>query len=229
MKKIIFISSIDGFDLIDNFKPKLAKYFMPDYLKNMPHDNKTVYPIINKLVPNVRTAKICPSFIDIYNEAIVLPAPCDIWLSVNSKEALWRTTNDKIKMDYHENGQFVDYLPNPKAVKGVFKLYYPYQAIVPKGYSFRQIPMLYDFNKEWHVAYGQYAADSISQIVLQIFYTSDKEEVLIKAGEPLCMYVPYKRENFKISFDKFEKYKDILNANFMKTVSSFKYSHRKFK
>lgn len=228
MKEIIFVSEIEGFDLIEEFKPKLAKYYMPEWFKNMPHDNKSFFKIINKLVPNIRTAKICPSFVDMFNEAIVLPAPCDIWLKITETEAFWRTSNEQIKMDYHENQQFVDYLPNPKAVKGVFKLYYPYAAISPKGYNFYQVPMFYDFNKEWQVAYGQFRADSISQIVMQILYTSNEEEILIKAGEPLCMYIPYKRENYKVSFGDYNKYKKTIKANFMKTVSSFKYSHRKF-
>lgn len=227
--KVVFTTNKIGFDELEEFKPRLAKSYMPEYFKNMPKDNTTAYPIVNKLVPNIRTAKVCPSFLDMYNQSIVLPAPCDIWLKVTEEHAEYRTSNKQIQMDFHQNSQFVDYLPNPKPVKAVFKLYYPYYAILPKGYNFKQVPMFYDFNKDWSVAYGQYQADEITEVVCQILYTSDKEEVLIKAGEPLCLYLPYKREDVKIEFDKFKKHETKINASIHKAVSRFIYSHRKFR
>lgn len=225
--QVKFTTNLKGFDLLDEFKPKLAKSYMPEYLKKMPKDNTKAYEIIHKLVPNVRTAKVCPSFIDIYTQSIVLPAPCDIWLKVTDEYGEYRTSNKQIQMDFHINPQFVDYLDNPKSVKGVFKLYYPYYAILPKGYNFKQIPMFYDFNKDWQVAYGQYQADTISEVVCQILFTSENEEVLIKAGEPLCFYLPYKREKVDISFERFDKYENKINADIHRNVSRFLYGHRK--
>tara|TARA_A100001201_G_C4094157_1_gene203114 strand:- start:1988 stop:2674 length:687 start_codon:yes stop_codon:yes gene_type:complete len=227
--KLVFTTNKSGFDHIEEFRPQLATKFMPDYLKIMPNDNKFTNKKLTKLIPNFRTAKVCPSFIDIYSQAIVLPAPCDIWLNVTKEEMEWRTSNSEILMDIHQNPQFVDYLPEPKPVKGVFKLYYPYYAILPKGYNFIQVPMFYNFNPDWQVAFGQYNADSIAEIVCQILFTSDKEEVLIKAGEPLCMYIPVKREKVKFSFGKFKDYQDRINETIHRNVSKFLYGHRRLR
>ena len=47
------------------------------------------------------------------------------------------------------------------------------------------------------VGYGQFDADKLPEVAIQIFYISDEEEIWIEAGTPLCYYVPLKEKNLR--------------------------------
>lgn len=229
MAKIIFTSDVVGHRDIKELQPQPAKNYMPLWFKHMPADVK--YDTDYSKIPNFRTAKLCPNFLDIFTEGFVLPAPCDIWLKVpkdNVDDWQWKTSNEAFDIEMHGRGQLNDYLPNP-VIKQIFKLNYPYRMILPKGYSVRQIPMFYDYNPDWHVAYGVLKGDVVNEINLQICFTSDNEEVLIKAGQPLCYYVPFKREDYKLVIDNdYDKYKAQIEGSMHRALSKFKNSYRKF-
>lgn len=223
MKKIKFVirPGFEGFDKVKNSLPKESKNITPQWYKDMPSSISK-----NKFVPDVKTAKMCPSFSDIYNEGFVIVAPCDFVLGYDSftNEYKWETSSKKFNLEIHGNDQLVNYANSD--VKMIFKIQLPYYAIVPKGYSFRQIPLFYEFNKDWQVAYGTYKADKVPEITLQIMYTSNKKEILIKQGTPLCQMIPYKREKFFMKILKHKpKYFEKANAGLLKAAVKFKHSH----
>ena len=227
--KTIFTSDVVGHRDIKEFQPQPAKNFMPDWYKKMPSDVK--YDTDYNKIPNFRTAKLCPNFSDIFNEGFVLPEQFDMWLIVHGDgvdDWIWKTSNSAFDIEMHGQGQLNNYLPNP-IVRQIFKLNYPWRIIVPKGYSIRQIPLFYDYNPDWHVAYGVLKADVVHEINLQICYTSKEEEVFIKAGEPLCYYVPFKREESKLVIDNnYDKYKAKIDGSMHRALSKFKNGYRRF-
>lgn len=223
MKQIKFVirPGFEGFDKINNSLPKESKHFLPDWFKNMPANISQ-----NKLRPEVKTVKMCPSFSTIFNEGFVLVAPCDILLKFDNKTKRyeWHTPNSKFGLEVHGNEQLIDYVNTD--IKMIFKIQMPYYAIVPRGYSFRQIPLIYNFNKDWQVAYGNFKADKVPELTIQIMYTSDKEEILIKQGTPLCQMIPYKREKFTMKIVKHKsKYFEKANAGMLKAAVKFQHSH----
>ena len=112
--KTIFTSDVVGHRDIKEFQPQPAKNFMPDWYKKMPSDVQ--YDTDYKKIPNFRTAKLCPNFSDIFTEGFVLPAPCDIWLSVPGDKVddwMWKTSNSAFGLEMHGQGQLHNYLPNP--------------------------------------------------------------------------------------------------------------------
>ena len=123
------------------------------------------------------------------------------------------------------NHQYVNHVQGD--VKHVFKLTYPYNIIVPKGYSIRQIPMFYDYNPEWHLAYGIFEADKMPEISVQLLYTSEDNEVVIKAGTPLGYYVPFKREKFSMEIGDYNEYRTKILEGWHRGVTAFKNSSRK--
>jgi len=193
MKKIIITTERKELLSINNIIPKPAYKDIPKYFKNIP-SNVERGP---SKFPNLRTAKQCPSFVDIFKEGIIIYAHCDMYLSVDeNKKHYWEVPEHTgFYLQHHTDNQFVDYFSNSN-IKKVFKIISPFQLIVPKGYSLRQVPLIYDYNPDWHIAYGVYEADKISEIVLQLMFTSKDNEVFIKSGTPLCYLVPFKREKF---------------------------------
>ena len=58
---------------------------------------------------------------------------------------------------------------------------------------------------------------------------SKEEEVFIKAGEPLCYYVPFKREESKLVIDNnYDKYKPQIEGSMHRALSKFKNGYRRF-
>tara|TARA_X000000950_G_scaffold162700_1_gene198911 strand:- start:3426 stop:4103 length:678 start_codon:yes stop_codon:yes gene_type:complete len=224
MKTITFVSRLIGFDRIKELQPYPAYKYAPKWFKQMPTDISEK----RSLIPKLRTAKLCPSFHEIFQEGFILPAPCDIWLSYKDDQWAWKVSNQNIAIEIHDNDQMVKYLPKEAGIKQVFKLLYPYEIIVPKGYSIRQIPMAYDFNKDWYVGYGQFDGDKLPEVAIQIFYISDQEEILIEAGTPLCYYVPFKREKFKIVIGSFKKFESWIAETQHRAFTSFKRSYRRW-
>ena len=228
-KEIVFVTRHKGFSNIKEFQPFKASKYTPTWYKDMPTDHKPNKNLFeSKLIPDQRTAKLCPSFHDVFSEGFILPAPCDIYLSVDGDNYSWKLSNNAFAIEIHGNDQMITYLPEESKPKQVFKLLYPYEVIVPKNYSIRQVPMIYDYNKDWHVAYGIFDAYKLPEVSLQIVYTSDKKEILIKAGTPLCYYVPFKKEKLDIKIGSFKDYEEWIYETQHRAFSSFRLAYKRW-
>mgnify|MGYP003113049321 FL=1 len=225
MVNIVITTQKNELLTIPKIIPKPAYKDLPKHFKKMPADVKRGY----SKFPNLRTAKHCPSFVDIFQRGILIYAHCDMYLRVNKDGThYWEVPpfND-FYLQHHSDDQFVDYYKNSN-VKKVFKIISPFEIIVPKGYSLEQVPLLYDYNPDWHIAYGVYEADKNSEVVLQLMYASTEEEIFIESGTPLCYLVPYKREKFTYSVKEYNnKYKRKMKSEFAKLNNSFNGNYRK--
>tara|TARA_R110000796_G_scaffold235069_1_gene354026 strand:+ start:1186 stop:1881 length:696 start_codon:yes stop_codon:yes gene_type:complete len=219
VKEIIITTSQEELLSIEKIIPKPAYKDIPKHFKKMPSNVERGA----ENFPNLRTAKHCPSFIDIYKEGIIIYAHTDMFVgSKGDGEFYWEVPpNNGFYLEHHSDNQFVDYYPNSK-VKQVFKIPSPFELIVPRGYSVRQVPLIYDYNPDWHIAYGVYEADKNQEIVLQLMYTSDKEHVLIESGTPLCYLLPFKREKYSYKVKKYSnKFKTKYSIEKAKLQNSF--------
>ena len=163
------------------------------------------------------TVKTCPSFLDIYKEGYVLLAPQDYLFRVEDNgDWTWRTPTEfenlspeNKQVEHHADFQFGSHLPKEAGVRKVFKLVLPMSMYMPRGYSIRQMPIPYSYNSDWEIAYGVYKADKVNQVNIQLLYKSNKNELLIKQGTPLCVYIPFKREKFiyQVSSNKKRKFR----------------------
>jgi len=206
MKKIYFTITDDALLEDKSLHPQPMQKFIPKWFRNIPTDiiSTDEHAQVFEHLRGGITVKTCPSFIDIYKEGYVLLAPQDYLFRVEENgEWTWRTPTEfenlcpeNKQVEHHANFQFVNHLPKEAGVKKVFKIILPMSMHLPKGYSIRQMPIPYTYNEDWDIAYGVYKADKVNQVNLQLLYKSDKEELLIKQGTPLCVYVPFKREKF---------------------------------
>jgi hypothetical protein len=185
--KIEFISMIEGLESIEECRPKPAKHFIPEWFKSIPSSTQN-------------TVKHCPSFPDYFSMGYILPMWTDMTLKFN-KEAdqfNWSTPSDNFGIDTHGINQFIQYVtPSFNGIEGqfVFKPKSPWKIITQKGWSVLQLPLFYHFNKEWSVLPGVIDTDIIHESHQQILYHGNGEEIKIKRGTPLVLYVPFKRES----------------------------------
>ena len=108
-KLITFVSSYDGFRDIEELRPYPALKNIPQWYKDIPLDiDNNKYK--SKLIPNLRTAKTCPSFIDILQEGFILPAHTDMHFRVEDDGTIeWKTANPSFNIELHNNNQFVNH------------------------------------------------------------------------------------------------------------------------
>ena len=207
--KIEFISMADGLESIEECIPKPAKNFIPQWFKDIP-----------PRVPN--TVKFCPSFTDYFSMGYVLPMWTDVRLSFNrvsedQTEWSWNTPSQNFTVEAHTDGQFTDYVkPSFLGIDGeiIFKANCPWRIITPKGWSVLQLPLFYNFNKEFSVLPGIIDTDIHHEINQQILYHGNKKEIEIKRGTPLALYVPFKREDAYLDADvRFANEKDMKKIN----------------
>lgn len=209
---IKFVSIIEGLDQIEECVPKLATRYIPDWFKSIP---------ANQDFAKVKTVRLCPSFPDFFSSAYVVPAWEDSILKYDKESGQWEYLSSGVTgWETHGHGQFLDYVEaNVQGQKTsmVFKPNCPWRIITPPGYSVLQLPMFYHFNKDWTVLPGIIDTDIYHEINQQILYHSDAEEVRIPRGTPIAMYIPYKREKFKLSsyFMKKEERERFLISDLM--------------
>jgi hypothetical protein len=187
LSKIKFLSTIEGLETIEDCKPRPAKYFIPDWFKDMPL-------AINGNV----TAKHCPSFPDYFSQGYILPMWTDLLLKNDDIGWQWKTPIDGFNMETHGNFQFLDHVDasfNGVPGQFIFKTSSPWKIITPPGWSVLQLPLFYHFNREWSVLPGIIDTDTIHSLNQQILYHGDGKEIKIKCGDPLVLYVPFKRSN----------------------------------
>jgi hypothetical protein len=215
MSNISFVSSVEFLDSLDECRPRPAKNFIPEWFKNIPVDSGR------------STVKNCPSFPDYFSQGYVVPMWADFKLKLNKEENLIGVEGpgDVFTWAVHGSNQFIDYVnPNFSGVGAefVFKADCPWNIITPPGWSVLQLPLFYHFNKEWSVMPGIIDTDVHHEINQQVLYHSDKDEVIIKRGDPFALYIPFKRE--KHSFDvryQTEKDRKILNKNKLDLATKF--------
>lgn len=218
MKDIIFTSP-HNLHLIEETCIQPAKNFIPEHWKKLNYYKDNNY----NLRGYYKTAKACPSFVEILKEGYVMPAPCDIWLYTDGDEWKWETASpvDFLQISNHSGFQYFDNVPNNN-VKMVFKLDNLWHCITPKGYSVRQIPMFYHHNPNFYALYGVIDTDKVHELNVQLAFTSTQNEFVIQKGTPLCYYVPFKREKYNMKIlEHSEKIKKKLFADKINYMASF--------
>ena len=183
--KIQFISTVEGLESIEECLPRPAKHFIPKWFKDIPSDAKS-------------TVKDCPSFPDYFSQGYIIPMWSDVKMSFVEKVSKTELSASRFSFDTHANKQMLDYTKTAfNGIEGqfVFKANCPWRIITPKGWSVLQLPLFYHFNQEWSVLPGVIDTDIHSEINQQILYHGNGKEVTIKCGDPLVLYIPFKRSN----------------------------------
>jgi hypothetical protein len=174
--------------------PQPTNKYIPEWYKKMPLMTEP------SEITGRRTIKSCPAIADLFSSGYVLPAWSDIAIKYTNGLPQAKIGQGREIMNYHDNDQFLDYIEHDylgKTGKFVFKLLNPWQIITSKGWSVLQLPLLYDFNKNFSVLNGIIDTDIWHQANLQLMYYGN-EEVVIPKGTPLVQYIPIKREKHNL-------------------------------
>lgn len=189
--KIEFICHIPELMSIEECLPKPAKHFIPEWWKKVPSLNTALKD----------TVKECPGIADWFSQGYVIPMWSDTFLQYDKKTKEWATRSSNMVPPWsiHNNGQFIDYVdPTMYGSKAslVFKTHCPWAIKTPPGYSVFQMPLFYHFDDRISVLPGVVDTDIYNEINQQVLYHGTTDSIFIKRGEPLVLYIPFKRTKY---------------------------------
>lgn len=203
---IRFYSSIEGLEKNKDIIPYPAKKYIPSWWTSIP--NKT--DDVKKPWP---TIKRCPAVPDFFTQGYILPMWGDLNIDGLTRCNCGKCENDvyvkntlvingkrEFGLTAHPDQMFLNhYNPNDKDIQYVIKFDSPWNLITPKGWSTLILPLFYEFNKNFTILPGVVDTDIFHQMNHPALLHSDKP-FKINCGDPLLMYVPFKRTktNFEI-------------------------------
>jgi hypothetical protein len=214
--KIQFISTVEGLESIEECLPRPAKYFIPQWFKDIPPQ-----------IGDITTVRNCPSFPDYFSQGYIIPMWSDVELTCNETGWNWKIPTEKFNWSAHTDDQFINHIqPNFNGVEGqfVFKPDCPWRIITPKGWSVLQLPLFYHFNKDYSVLPGIIDTDIHHEINQQVLYHGNGNTVKINAGDPFVLYIPFKRSN-KLKSEilyQTEKHKKYFNTEGLRLFQKFR-------
>jgi hypothetical protein len=216
---IKIVSTFPGLESIEECKPRPAKSFIPSWWKSLPVPEKF------DNFPNIR---MCPSFPDYFSQGFIIPMWSDSLLHYQSEtdELFWKTgLNNDLGWSMHPKKQLLDHMvPEPLGSEcvAIIKAQCPWRVITPKGYSVLQLPVFFDFNKDFSIVPGIIDTDVHHEVNPQIMLHTKDKDVFIERGSAFVQYIPFKRTKYNLEIlsnsDKFQKMFDNKNANFLTKI-----------
>ena len=216
--KIEFFSTIDHLNDIEECKPKPLSQLIPDWWKK------------SGSLPD-KTIKDCPSFIQMFKTAYVVPMWCDTEITVtNDGQVGVNSAHPAFAWETHLDSQFLDFAPKhiSENTPTILKALSPWMLKTPKGYSSYQMPAFYDFNPDFTILPGIVNTDYHHEINQQVMINGKDKSFVIKRGDPLAIYFPFKREKFELEtrnatrqdIDSVNRHKLMLFTKFKNAYSS---------
>ena len=238
MVDIKFVPHIDGMDQVKEICPQPAINFIPPHWKDIPAyvEKEEIFEHLIKegkyagMNSKTKTAKKCPSFVDVFSNGFVIPAPCDMWFKYDEENQTWHTESGlkysgrnsgeafDIFFSAHPTQQYLAHVPNA-SYEYIFKLDNIWSVVTPKGYSVMQFPMFWHHNPYFEVAYGIIHTDQYHQVNIQIMMKKGITEFEIPMGEPLCYIIPYKREQYNLILEPYDT--SFHNAANIRNIGKF--------
>jgi hypothetical protein len=215
--------------------PKPMKEYIPDWYKDINKNMNYDKSIMSRMrMKNIQT---CPSFLDIFSEGYVITTP--VVIEVKEDGSYTWEMNKGFDIDSrhvsasefiggHNDMQMVNHLPKSSGIVKILKIQFPMYVMTPPGYSCRQIPMtyLFDKNDEWESLYGVLKTDIVNELNIQIAIKKYNTKILIPQHTPLCVYVPFKRsKELEMEVTKYaedEEAKKYFNKNYLTLHGTFK-------
>lgn len=190
----------------EEFPPVPAGRAMASWLRHMPVLKDPDGP----RVQNNATLKACPGILDYANEGFILPMWADIILKAKD-EGFDIVDIGAVPADFQPIGGF-----NRSLIPGmplgdhqhpdVLKFEMPWRMVTPEGWSTMLLQPWFHAEGRWEVIPGIVDHDHFHTLnIVALWNVPVGEEVLIKAGTPLCHLIPFQRHaplKAEVSYDQ---------------------------
>lgn len=169
---------------------------------------------------NVLPTSNCPGIIRIASAGFIIPAPADFEIITNGDGASfsWRQPivfgkgqpGTESYIATHDAAQAVPIMDDPTStLNTVIKVETPWRVETSDDIVFLQVPITYNNESRFVAAHGILDPRYSHVINVQLFWKKLEGTELVRAGTPLCQYIPIKRTDLAMSDYSFT----VENAN----------------
>jgi hypothetical protein len=219
--EITFWSTTEGLEKV--VPVKRATEYLPSWFKNMPQFSG----IGEERVEDQGTFKRCPAIVDMFTNAFVIPLWCDLELEITEEGFRFKASNPDFVFEGHHKAQFLDHVQTDYTF--ILKAVCPWKCKTPPGYNTLQLPMFYHYNSPFEVLPGAIYSD-IHHAMNQQMAIKGYGRFSIEKGTPLAMYMPVKRDKFKLNVsENTDELKEIYKLNELNIKSKFTNAYRDMK
>lgn len=164
----------------------------------------------SKMPKGTRPVSACPGILKIANAGYVITAPADFKIITNGDGASF-TWVEPVKFHKgmpgtesyiasHDAAQTDPILDDPSdTLRTTIKVETPWRVESSDDVVFLQLPVTYNNEDRFSSAIGILDPQYSHVINVQLFWKKLNEETLIRAGTPLCQYIPMKRKDLQMS------------------------------
>jgi hypothetical protein len=210
MQKISFIP-MNRFTEVALDMPKPSAQSIPEWYKKIPlviegYDEITLHDFNSKA--STLTVKGCTPFLDALTVGYMAVLPSDLEVKKTNDGELffnWRVEGDLVSL--HTKDQHPG-LPNIiDSQDSVIKFGFSFRIKTPKGYSALFTHPLNRHDLPFRTFSGIVDTDEYPQEVQFPFQLNKEitEPIIIEKGTPVCQIIPFKRDNWKSTKEKYDE------------------------
>jgi hypothetical protein len=191
MKKQFNITFTNVGGIPEEYEPKPASKFIPDWYKNLEsYLNGKKQP--NGGGSSAATAKRCMPIFDAITAGYIIVSPADVFVSQRDGQPFYEWSNFGL-IQFHPKEQAPEH-PHRNGLESFPKWTNHWAIKTPKGYSTMFIPPVHR-ESVFSILPGVVDTDTYTAAVNFPFVLNDpKFEGLIPAGTPIAQVIPFKRE-----------------------------------
>jgi hypothetical protein len=190
--KIRFFSVVPGIEMVHPIIPARQykfKWFAEALKKFKQQDSQTEGPWL------VNGINRCPGVIDMLGQGFIITAPFDFAITTNSTNNSifqWQAPDNGIGQEYisgHNPEQFAEFAPfREDTLRTIIKIntFWRYSGTV----KFLQLPIPYPDHNIFSAVPGVVNPDNYYALNIQLYWHKLDGTYLVKAGTPLCQFVP---------------------------------------
>ena len=228
---IKFIPTEKKYELIID-PPKPASDFIPEWYKkinsHLTDEKVHRYPINNFGHESNLTVKRCLPFFDTMTSGYIATLPCDIVFVDPNKyhnRVIWDVSFDPVGSHGPEQ---IKGMPLPKDKTYLLKWNFQFIIKTPPGYSCYFFHPKYKFDLPFLTLDGIVDTDTHPVSVNFPFLINTNFMGKISKGTPICQIFPFKRENWKMNIEKYNK-KNKFAMDYLKLTVDHSYKKRFWK
>lgn len=152
----------------------------------------------------------CPGIRRISSAGFIIPAPADFEITTNGDGSSfsWRQPivfgkgqpGTESYITSHDAAQAIPILDDPSTtLKTIVKVETPWRVETTDDIVFLQVPITYNNESRFIAAHGILDPKFSHVINIQLFWKVLNGTELVRAGTPLCQYIPIKRSDLNMS------------------------------
>jgi hypothetical protein len=191
--------------------------------------------ISSPVVPGESSSKFCPGIRKIVSTGWIVTAPADFLIKPSDDGVKfewvepWRfgssamTLRGTTYIADHGPNQVVPLLDDPEdTLKSVVKVQTPWRVETSDDIVLLQMPVTYNNESRFYSATGVFDPRYGYNVNIQLFWKKLNEETVIKAGTPLCQFIPMSRKHLASNF--YDVIIEDANPNDIITEKAFVYA-----